>query len=978
MRLRHVLLTCAVLPFATVATQAASLQTAAARRPEATPTAAPKRSTLTPAEMAATRASVLRMVDQVDMSYQQFTLSNGLRVMVRTDRRAPVVNVGMWYDVGSKHEPEGRSGFAHLFEHLMFNGSENVPGDYLPYLMRVGAAVNGSTSRDRTNYYQVVPTQALDRALFMESDRMGHLLGALDQASLDEQRGVVQNEKRNGSNQPTAVINDMQRAALFPKTHPYGHSIIGSMKDLNAADLEDVRRFFKAHYGPNNALLILAGDIDLSTAKRLVTKYFGGIPSGPRNVRPDARPVMLAKTLQQTATAPITSPIIVRAWPVPGADSKESWELDGVAEAMGGTPESPLQRRLVRDEKLFQNIKVGNGSAAQAGEFEIYAQVRPGVDAKVAAAALDREIALFLQQGPSDDLLTRWVARYGYRFAKQMSLVDPLASSMGENAMVDGNPLLARDSMRFYATLTPAMAKAAARKWLSRPRWELTVVPGPRIVPEDDAGIDGSAASATPAVAPAAGPAAPAAAPTPATPKTGNRGPIPDVGPPSDPTFPAVERVTLANGIPVLFARAPSSPYTLLSMSIDGGQLNEPADQTGTMAIMYPLMAKGFGGMDEDRIREILDLTGITLRAGASAENSSVTLETPDVNLERGLGLLQQMVTTPSFPTDIVERRKREALDQRASTRLSPGVLMRQEMMPLVDAGSPYLRNELYGDGKVLRGLDRAKILASYQRWVRPEHAKIALVSDKPLAELLPLLNRTIGSWRATGTAQPIEPVAYVPKPGTPQIVLIDLPGAVQASIAGGQRVTTTDRDPDEALDLASKVLGADFTSRINMNLRENKHWTYGTYGSFSQRPYSSGYSVQATVQQDKAGPAIAELIKEVRGITGDRPITDGEFDVAKSAMLGKLPTEYSENYGILGGLIGIQKYGRPDSYPGQVGARVRAVSRSDAEAALKAQIDPAKWVWTIIGNAAIIRPQLDALGLPVRVVKAADVLPPL
>ncbi len=967
MRLRHILMTCAALSIVPAVANGEPT-------PAASPTAASNHS-MSPAELASVRKSVRRMIDQIDLSYEQFTLPNGLRVLVHTDRSAPIVHVGMWYDVGSKHEPAGRSGFAHLFEHLMFNGSENVPGDYLPKLLEVGAEVNGSTSQDRTNYYETVPTPALDRALFMESDRMGHLLGALSQSSLDEQRGVVQNEKRQGANAPTSVIGDMAREALYPKTHPYGHSVIGSMKDLNAANLDDVRAFFGAHYGPNNATLILAGDVDLATAQKMVTKYFADIPAGRRNVRPAAGPVMLPRTISQTATAPITAPIIVREWPVPGADNKDALVLDGVSEMMAGNDERPLPRRLVRELKLFTSINARNSTNAQAGEFHIGGQVRPGVDPKAAAAALDREIEQFLKQGTTEDALTQWVARYSYGQVRGLESVAARGSQLGENAMTHGDPLATKTNLRFYADLTPATVMAGARRWLDRPRWELTVTPGPRMTAADDAGMDGTP---TPAAAVPTAVPSPVVEATSAAATTGRRGPLPAVGEATALDFPAIEHARLSNGITVLYARFGSVPFTSVNLEVPGGRLHEPADRAYAMSTMYDLLSKGFGTLDERQIKERKELLGLWLTTGASNERSVVALDAPDANLAPGLRMMQQMLTTPTFPADKVEDTKREKLDQLASMRLAPPVLIGQELLPLLDANSPYNRGSMYDDPAVIRGLDRDAVVAAYRRWVRPEGAKLTIVSDRPLAELMPLLNETIGSWKVGGQTAPLPPIPWQPQPGKPQIVLIDLPGAVQATIQGGQIVPTDDKAPNEALNIASNVLGSGFTSRLNMNLREDKHWTYGASANFDLRPYSSQYLFQATVQQDKTGAAIAEVMKDVGRTLSDEPISQIEFERAKAAMLGNAQTQYATRYGVHGALDDVSLRNRPDNYPGQFSARIRAVTLPAAMTALRSQLNPAKWVWVITGNAALIRPQLNMLGLPVRVIKAQDVLPPL
>ncbi|MBJ6122987.1 insulinase family protein [Sphingomonas sp. BT553] len=914
-------------------------------------------------------ADIRRFIDQVNIPYDSFTLPNGLRVLVHHDSNTPMVLVSVSYDVGSKHEPAGRSGFAHLFEHLMFNGSENVPGDYLKPLTDVGGRVNGSTNSDRTNYYEYIPTQALDRALFMESDRMGHLLGALDQKTLDEQRGVVQNEKRNGSASPTSIVDTMTRAALYPPSHPYGHSVIGSMKDLDAADLDDVRSFFRAHYAPNNALLVLAGDVDLPTARRLVTKYFGAIPAGPRNIRPDVVPAPLKRTISETVTAPVTSPIIVREWSVPGVQDRDSFVLDAVMEVLNGGEDDLLTRHLVRDQKLFQTVSVDNSSNAQVGQFTITGTVRPGIDPAVAAAALDREIAAFLAGRPDADAVARFMARYTYGFARSLENVTSRGSTLADGMMTQGSPDAYKGNLRIYAAQTPASLMAVARKWLDRPRYELTVMPGPRVTPKEDEGIDGSAVTV---------PAVPAIAPEPPSQLAARRKPrpLPSVAAPSDPGFPAIERTRLSNGIPVLYARGSAVPFTKISMSFEGTQLDVPGDYS--IRFMYALLDKGFAGQGEESINRRKELLGLNLGASIGLDQGSVVLDAPDVSLGDGLGMVRDMLISPDFSAAALERLKRESIDRLARARLSPSTLTTEAISPLVDAGSPYNWLLMYDTAADIGAVNQAGLRASFTRWIRPEYASIVVVSDKSLAELLPVLERTIGDWKVSGKTEPRAPVVHHPRPGVPGIVLIDLPGAVQADIVGRQTVPIGDSEPAPALILASKVLGNSFGSRINMNLREDKHWTYGSYASFDRRRYGSQYSFEGSVQQDKAGPVIAEVIRELKEVLDERPITADELAAAKAAALGGAASRFATRDGIVGALDDVRRNGRSDTYPAEANARYRAVTLEETNAALRAQLSADRWVWAIVGNAAIIRPQLDALKLPVRVMKAEDALPPL
>ena len=358
-------------------------------------------------------APLADLVRAVDIPYERFDLANGLKVLVHTDRKAPVVAVSVWYGIGSKHEPRGKTGFAHLFEHLMFNGSENAPGDFFEPLQQVGATdFNGTTWFDRTNYFETVPSGALDRALMLESDRMGHLLGAVTQEKLTNQIGVVQNEKRQGDNQPFGLVEYEQLENLYPSGHPYHHSTIGSMADIGGSKLADVKQWFRDHYGPNNAVLVLAGDIDAATAKAKVEKWFGDIPSGPM-VKPVAAPVpTLDAPKARTIKDQVATTRIYRMWAIPGLDDPDFLPLTMSGLVLGGLASSRLDDALVRQGQQAVTVSADAQIFAQAGQFVVLADVKPGIDPAVTAAALDERIAAYLAEGPSEDELRRAATVY--------------------------------------------------------------------------------------------------------------------------------------------------------------------------------------------------------------------------------------------------------------------------------------------------------------------------------------------------------------------------------------------------------------------------------------------------------------------------------------------------------------------------------------------------------------------------------------
>ncbi|MDB5683227.1 MAG: hypothetical protein JWM75_925, partial [Sphingomonas bacterium] len=447
--------------------------------------------------------AVSTLVRAVDIPHQSFTLPNGLRVYVHEDRKAPVVAVSVWYHVGSKDEPAGKTGFAHLFEHLMFNGSENAPGDFFEPLQQVGATdFNGTTWFDRTNYFETVPTPALERALFLEADRMGHLLGAVTQKTLDNQRGVVQNEKRQGDNEPYGLVQYAQLQALFPEGHPYRHATIGSMADLDAASLDDVKDWFRSHYGPNNAVLVLAGDIDLATARRLVGKYFGDIKRGPEpRAIPAAVPTLTAPK-SETLKDRVATTRIYRMWAVPGLVDAETVPLDVASTVLGGLSSSRLDNALVRDEKIAVAVTAGIQPFERVGMFEVTVDVKPGADAALVARRLDAIIADLIKTGPTADEVRRVVTQEVARRIRGFESVGGFggkAVAIAEGALYADDPDFYKKQLAAYAAVTPAQVKAAAAKWLGRPVYALTVEPGERSAyDEAKAGVKGAQAGGAP------------------------------------------------------------------------------------------------------------------------------------------------------------------------------------------------------------------------------------------------------------------------------------------------------------------------------------------------------------------------------------------------------------------------------------------------------------------------------------------------
>ena len=911
---------------------------------------------------AAAPTPVPALIARVKIPHQKFVLANGLTVLVHEDRNAPVVGVAMWYNVGSKDEPKGKTGFAHLFEHLMFNGSENLPGDFFKYLQQVGATdYNGTTDFDRTNYFQTTPKGALDRVLFMESDRMGNLLGAVTQGKLDNQRGVVQNEKRQGDNQPGGLVFYEVLKALFAEGHPYRHSPIGSMADLDAASLADVRQWFVENYGPNNAVLVLAGDINAAEARPLVEKYFGKIKRGPVNAPAKAAIPTLPAPRSMIMTDRVAATQISRYWPMPGLLDRQLVALDVGGSVLGGLASSRLDRILVREEKIATAVSAGLYPFQRVGVFFAEATVKPGVDPKLVERRIDQILADYIATGPTADEVRRAATS---EVAGRIRGLESVGGFGGKAVTLAQGQILAGDSNFYartlanYATVTPAEIRTAMKQWLTRPAFSLTLVPGERAAYEEAKSVaSAGAVKLDPETA--------------AAPRGAER-PVPPLSPLAGLDFPDISNIRLSNGIAVEYAQRNAVPITQVALSFDAGDAADPADRRGLQLMTMSMLDEGTSTMSAQALAEAREALGAEISASGSTDRSIVYLSTMSPNLAASLGLTGAIVKDAAFAPAEIERVRAQQLTSVAQLKKDPNG-MAQRTLPtlLYGANHPYavVRG---GDEAVLKSLSRADLLAFRDSWLRPDNVKIYVVSDKPLAEITPLLEAEFGRWATPATAKGAKAYGAVPaRPATSRIVLIDRPQSPQSIIYGGQITPVDPKGATEALGAANDVLGGSFLSRINMDLRETKGWSYGVRGGATLNERAVPYIVSAPVQADRTGDSLTALNEQFAGFFGAKGVDAEELERTIANRINGLPGQYETSSAVLGAMMSNDLYGRPDNYPETLAAKYRAFAAGDLDQAMRAAVDPKGFVWVVVGDAAKIRPQLDKLGMPIEVVQA-------
>ena len=899
-----------------------------------------------------TPAPVATLVEQVRIPYEQFTLPNGLRVIVHTDRKAPIVAVSIWYHIGSKDEPAGQTGFAHLFEHLMFSGSENHNADFFKPLQDVGATdYNGTTWFDRTNYFENVPTPALGLALFLEADRMGHLLGAINQAKLDLQRGVVQNEKRQGDNEPFGLSGYAINEGLFPVGHPYRHTTIGSMADLDKASLADVKNWFRAGYGPNNAVLVLAGDIDVATARAEVTRYFGPIKRGPEPVRYAAPVPVRTATTALTMHDAVAAAKLTRVFVLPGQTDPAAVQVDIAAAVLAGGASSRLYNDLVRDKQLAVSVNgnVQDFEKVSIAQFDV--DLKPGVDPAAVNARIDAVFAEFLRSGPTADEVARVVMRNVAGTIRGLESVGGFggkATALAEGAVYAGDPGFYRTELERYAAATPASVAAAARQWLARGDFRLTVLPGKR---------EGAVIAAAPTALPAT-----------RTPD-GDTSKLPKVTGTPELVFPKVERATLSNGLKVELATRSTVPIVSLALSFDAGNAADPHDKLGTQQLLLNLIAEGTTTRDGRSIAELTERLGAGIGASADTDRTRVSLRALKPNLAASLALFADIVRNPAFAPEQVERLRAITLTGVAQELTDPQSLAFRLLPPLIYGPNHPYGVPATGSGTEagLKAVTRADLVAFHQRWIRPDNGVIFVAGDITMAELKPLLEAALGDWR---------PIAGVPKgtktfpavaPALPsRIILIDRPGSPQSLIFAGKLLPVRGLDDPLVLRAANEVVGGGFFSRLNTDLRETKGWAYGVGSYVTSARETLPLYLLAPVQADRTGDAMAAMIADIRNVgAAGKPITAAELTQVVNSNTRSLPGDFETAGAVLGAIERNYVFERPDDYQEKIAARYRALTLAEVNAAVPA-LSPDGLTWVVVGDRKQVEPQLTQLKLPV------------
>ncbi|MGH9457616.1 MAG: M16 family metallopeptidase [Thermoanaerobaculia bacterium] len=886
--------------------------------------------------LAATASAVAFDRDAFAIPHQKFVLDNGLTLLVHEDHSVPIVGVNLWYHVGSRNEVRGKTGFAHLFEHFFFNGSENYPHGFREAMDDLGANNrNGTTNTDRTNFFEDVPVSALERTLYLEADRMGFLAGYISDEMLERERGVVQNEKRQGENQPYGRVFSEIVDTIYPYHHPYSWSTIGTMADLDAATLDDIKEWYRTYYGPNNAVISLAGDITPERALELVEKYFGAIPPGPPLTRAETWIPRLERDIRERMQDRVPQTRIYRVYHVPAWSDPEVQYVDLFASVLSGSKSAPLDRRLVYDQELATQVSAGVWEKELGSNLLVSATVKPGVDPAVVEREMDAAIAELVETGPEADDLQRAQSRALSSFLRGIERLGGFGGRsdvLAESATYGGSPDAYLDRLETLAKATQADVKRAAQKWVGGANhYTMIVDPFPKLEPQVSE-LDRSI--------------------------------LPPLGDAPEVQFPEIQRTELSNGLDVILLERHSVPLVNMTLAVDAGYAADPADAAGTASLALGLMDEGTKTRDAFRIADELDVLGARISTDSDLDLSFVSLRALPMNLEPSLAIFADVILNPGFPEEMVELEKKRRIAGIEQEKAQP-VGMAFRVAPEILYGEDHAYGKpLTGSGfpETVAAMTREDLASWHRAWFKPNASTLIVTGDVTMEKLVPALERTFGSWKAGET--PEKQIGEVTRTAERKVYLIDKPGAPQ-SVLVAAHVTGPGGAPDDlALEVVMRNFGGMATSRLNRNLRLDKHWSYGTSGFVADARGPRPFVVVAPVQTDKTKEAILEVQREIAGVAGERPVEGEEYASIMRNMTMRLPGRFETLGALESAAIDLVNFGYPDDYWQRYAANVRALAEKDLNAAATRTVHPDELTWIIVGDLEKIEADVRALEL--------------
>ena len=823
------------------------------------------------------------------LKFEKFVLDNGLQVIFHPDRKLPVVHVNHWFHVGSKNERLGRTGFAHLFEHLMFQGSANARGEYFAYAERAGAnlregGANGTTNEDRTNYFVTVPSGNLEYILWLESDRIATLADSLTQQDFENQRDVVRNERRQGlENQPYGRAFKLISENLFPSGHPYSWTVIGSHEDLLAASMDDVKQFFRTYYTPNNLSLCVAGDFDPIVARRLVEKYYGSMTPGPALDRPGAAEISLVSEKIVEVNDRVPQDRVYMVWPAPRFFAGKDAELTLASIVLTDGLSSRLNRRLVYDSQLCSNVYSFNDAGEIAGMFIVMATAREGVQLAQIESIVAGEIRKLAQKGPTARELARAKTKWEYDYISGLERIGGFggkADRLNTYNTYLGDPGKFQEDFIRHTEVTPKSISRAVEEWLANAN-RLSV----RFHPENSRR---------------------ASIPVP------DRTKVPSLGADKPFLVPQVRSAKLGNGLEVYVVERHDLPKVAAVFATKAGSVGDPGGKMGVAHLTLRTIDRGTKSMTALEIEDSLGDLGTTLHGVAAREMSYLSLDVLKENLYRAVSVLADVALHPVFPKSEFQREKELHLDALRQDNNNPNAIAaRIRSMLALGASHPYGR-PLRGFPATIQTIEQSDVVQYHRAHWNPGSSALFFAGDITLQEGMELANKHFGTWKS-GAAHEIS----IPSPqpfASGKIYLVDRQDAAQTSVSQILRGPSRLANEYYPLKIADAVWGSGFMTRLNLNLREDKGYTYGASSSLALFTKGGYWFSAASVQTDKTKETVVEFIKELKDLGGGKPISEKELEEAKANKIRGFAQQFESVERLAGIVTELWSYGLPIS----------------------------------------------------------------
>jgi zinc protease len=903
--------------------------------------------------------------DLPSLAFEKYTLPNGLEVILAEDRRLPLVAFNLWFRVAAKNETPGRTGFAHLFEHLMFAGTKHIPRGQADKMVEGagGTDANGSTNFDRTNYYFTLPANQLELGLWIKSDMMGYMIDEVDQVALANQQDVVRNERRQSvENRPYGIVQEEVYYALFPKDHPHRASVIGSHADIQAANLADVKSFFKTYYRPNNATLVLAGDFDRARAKQLIDKYFGPLARGetPPPVKATQPRITLEKRL--VVSDRVELPRVYMAWHTPAIYQPGDAELDLAAHVLAGGKSSRLYKALVYDKQIAQSVTAEQYSLSLGSVFTIEATARPGNSALELEKVIDEEVAKLARTPPTEAELDRARNTFETGLYGRLEKVMGIADTLNRYNYLAGDPAyLAKDIAR-YRTARPADVTRVVQAQLRKQA---------RVVVHAKPGKQDLGPEVPTPPAPTVADKSQREAVNPEAPWRQQR---PKAGPSRPLVLPAGKSYVLPNGLTVVHVANPGVPLVSATLLVKAGADANPADRPGLAGFTAATLQDGTRNRSAPQLADDVAALGAELETRATANDSRVAIGSLKARFPAALDILADVVLNPAFADAEIERQRKNRQGRLVQQHENPGATADVVASAALYGAVHPLGKSPLGTEAAIKATSKEDLQRFWRTHYRPDRAALVVAGDIDFDGLKRTVEARLGSWKAEAAA----PVTAAPAPvSTPaRLVLVDKPGAPQTAlrvVSFGPKATDPDLPP---LTVANAVLGGNFTSRINHTLREVKGYSYGVYSNFQPRRDRGTFGIRGSVRTDVTGPALVDLFAEIEGVRA-KPVPRAELENARNSQLLSLPGMFDTNDVIVESLAGAWSTGRGLDYYAKLPAKLSKVDARTAHKLASKYVRPDELIVVAVGDRAKIAPQLEKVGQLGKARQAAEVRDP-